>query len=73
MCPFPQVRTAAPSAQLSASLRFRLEKCDFPKRQEVCAMSKDGCSPLFIACKRGNVEVSELTKSSSLDRPIYME
>jgi len=54
-----EVRTAAPSAQLSASLRFRLEKCDFPKRQEVCAMSKDGCSPLFIACKRGNVEIVE--------------
>ena len=49
---------AAPSAQLSYPLRCRLEKCDFPKRREVCAMSKDGCSPLFIACKRGNVEVS---------------
>ena len=55
---FFQVRTAAPSAQLSYPLRCRLEKCDFPKRREVCAMAKDGCSPLFIACKRGNVEVS---------------
>ena len=54
------MRTAAPSAQLSYSLRCRLEKCEFPKRTEVCSMSKDGCSPLFIACKRGNVEVRRM-------------
>ncbi len=54
---FQEVKSAAPSAQLSYPLRCRLEKCDRATREAICSMSRDGCSPLFVACKRGNVEV----------------
>ena len=55
---YQEVKTAAPSAQLSYNLRNRLERYERPCRGEICSQVKEGCSPLFIACKKGNVEVS---------------
>lgn len=52
-----EVRTAAPSSQLSASLRSRLERCDPMQRREICSKSKDGSTPLFSACKKGKAEI----------------
>ncbi len=45
-----QVRNAAPSAQLSYSLRSRLERVERPDRRGVVSRikDKDGCSPLFL-------------------------
>lgn len=49
----------APGARLSYALRNRLEKYNKSKRKEIVSHTKDGCAPLFIACKRGNVEIVE--------------
>ena len=57
---YQEVKSAAPSAQLSYTLRCRLEKFDNDVRAAVCSKTKEGCSPLFVACKRGNVEVGFL-------------
>lgn len=57
---FQEVKCAAPSAQLSYTLRCRLERCDRETRSLICERTKDGCSPLFVACKKGNVEVRQL-------------
>jgi ankyrin repeat protein len=54
---YNEVKSAAPGAQLSYSLRCRLERCDFKVRSEICSRPRDGSTPLFIACKRGNVEI----------------
>ncbi|CAB4060754.1 unnamed protein product [Lepeophtheirus salmonis] len=56
---YQEVKCAAPSAQLSYSLRSRIERCDKSTRREITSKVKDGTSPLFIACKKGNVEIVE--------------
>lgn len=58
---YQEVRNAAPSAQLSYSLRSRLERVERTDRRGVVSRikEKDGCSPLFLACKKGNVEIVE--------------
>lgn len=56
---FQEVRSAAPSAALSYSLRSRLERVERSLRRAIVSRIQDGCSPLFIACKRGNVEIVE--------------
>ena len=45
--------------QLSYSLRSRLERVDRADRKGIVSRIKDGCSPLFVACKKGNVEIVE--------------
>jgi len=53
-----EVKSAAPGARLTYNLRTRLERFSKPDRKEiVCKLNKDGCAPLFIACKRGHVEI----------------
>lgn len=44
---------------LSASVRTRLERCSHELKQEIVSRTKDGCSPLFIACKNGLTKVAE--------------
>lgn len=39
--------------KLSSNLRNRLEKCNTELRKDIVSRLKDGCSPLFIACKSG--------------------
>ena len=56
---YNEVRVVAPSAQLSYALRSRLEKVKKCDRRGVVSRLKEGCSPLFIACKKGNVEIVE--------------
>ena len=68
---FQEVKCAAPSAQLSYTLRCRLERCDKELRGIICEKIKDGCSPLFVACKKGNVEVNNkllFTPMASVDQ-----
>ena len=45
--------------QLSYSLRSRIERVDKPDRRAIVSRIREGCSPLFIACKKGNVEIVE--------------
>jgi ankyrin repeat protein len=56
---YNEVKSAAPCAQLSYKLRNQLERHDRSVRSEVASRVKAGCSPLFIACKKGNVEIVE--------------
>ncbi|XP_073969464.1 ankyrin repeat protein mann-cup [Rhodnius prolixus] len=54
-----EVKSAAPGARLSYNLRARLERFAWADRREIACRVKDGCAPLFIACKRGHVEIVE--------------
>lgn len=56
---YQEVRCAAPSAMLSYSLRSRLERVERRERRGIVSRIREGCSPLFVACKRGNVEIVE--------------
>jgi len=54
-----EVKSAAPCSQLTYKLRNQLERCDLSVRSELASRVFEGCSPLFIACKKGNVEIVE--------------
>jgi len=55
---YQEVRNTAPCAQLSCILRRRLERVgDKAVRSVIVSQVRDGCSPLFLACKKGNVEI----------------
>lgn len=56
-----EVRSAAPGARLTYHLRTSLERLDKAERKDiVCIVGRqDNCAPLFIACKRGNLEIVE--------------
>lgn len=54
-----ECRHAAPGARLSYLLRSRLEKFKTNVLKEIVSKTKDGCAPLFIACKRGHIEIVE--------------
>ncbi|XP_014272256.1 protein fem-1 homolog A isoform X2 [Halyomorpha halys] len=54
-----EVKSAAPGARLTYNLRAKLERYSRADRKEIACRVKDGCAPLFIACKRGHVEIVE--------------
>ncbi|XP_069695746.1 protein fem-1 homolog C [Periplaneta americana] len=54
-----ECKHAAPGARLSYQLRTQLERFCRDVRREIACRVKDGCAPLFIACKRGHVEIVE--------------
>jgi hypothetical protein len=56
-----EVRSAAPGARLTYVLRSSLERLDKKERKEVVTVmgKQDDCAPLFIACKKGNLEIVE--------------
>lgn len=54
-----ECKHAAPGARLSYQLRIQLERFCREVRREIACRVKDGCAPLFIACKRGHVEIVE--------------
>lgn len=54
-----ECKHAAPGARLSYTIRNRLEKFAPEIRKEIVNKVKVGCAPLFIACKRGHVEIAE--------------
>lgn len=54
---YNECRTAAPGARLSYPLRSKLEKFHRSDRREIVIRTKEGCTPLFIACKKGNVDI----------------
>lgn len=56
---YQECKFAAPGARLSYTLRNRLEKHKRKERTFIVSRVKDGCAPLFIACKRGHVEIVE--------------
>ena len=50
---------SVPGSRLSNSLRNRLEKYPLNIRREIVNRVKVGCSPLFLACKKGQTEIVE--------------
>ncbi|UYV60828.1 hypothetical protein LAZ67_1002483, partial [Cordylochernes scorpioides] len=54
-----ECRLAAPGARLSYSLRSKMERFPAEDKKEICSRINEGCAPLFIACKKGNVEIVE--------------
>lgn len=54
-----ECKHAAPGARLPYSIRSRLECFTKANRREIVSRLKDGCAPLFIACKRGHLEIVE--------------
>ncbi|XP_050357480.1 protein fem-1 homolog A [Nymphalis io] len=46
-------------ARLSARLRKILERIRPEHRRAICSRTRDGCAPLFVACRRDNVELVE--------------
>ncbi|XP_014255354.1 protein fem-1 homolog CG6966 [Cimex lectularius] len=54
-----EIKSVVPGARLSFSLRTKLERFTRADRREIACRVKDGCAPLFIACKRGHVEIVE--------------
>ncbi|XP_011300181.1 protein fem-1 homolog C [Fopius arisanus] len=50
---------AVPGGRLSYAVRNKLEKHKKSVRREIVSRIKDDCAPLFIACKRGHVEIVE--------------
>lgn len=52
-----EVNHSTPGARLLFALRNKLEKFSFDARKEIVNRVKQGCSPLFIACKKGQVEI----------------
>lgn len=54
---YNECRLAAPGARLSYSCRSRLEKLSREERRELVSRVKEGCTPLFVSCKKGNVEI----------------
>ncbi|XP_050517602.1 protein fem-1 homolog CG6966 isoform X2 [Diabrotica virgifera virgifera] len=54
-----ECKHAVPGAMLPYGLRNRLEKCSPETRRDIVNRVKKGCSPLFIACKKGQTEIVE--------------
>lgn len=54
-----ECRFVTPGGRLSYSLRNRLELFAPEIRREIVNRMKVGCSPLFIACKKGQTEIAE--------------
>ncbi|XP_049277864.1 protein fem-1 homolog C [Anopheles funestus] len=54
-----ECKACTDNSRLSKGLRERLERLPRKMRKEVVKRPSDGCSPLFIACRRGNVHITE--------------
>lgn len=54
-----ECKHSAPGARLSYGLRNKLEKFPQEVRRDIVSRIKVGCSPLFIACKKGQTEIVE--------------
>ncbi|XP_013786210.1 protein fem-1 homolog C-like [Limulus polyphemus] len=56
---YVECRRAAPGAQLSYNVRNILERLPRIERKLIVSRKKEGCAPLFLGCKKGNVEIVE--------------
>lgn len=54
-----ECRCLPPGSKLSYNLRNRLEKFSLQSLREIVNRLKIGCAPLFIACKRGQLDIVE--------------
>lgn len=56
---YAECRSAAPGARLSYPIRNKLERISPEERKAIVSRVQEGCAPLFVACKKGNVEIVE--------------
>lgn len=54
-----ECKRAVPGARLPYTTRNKLEKLPLEVRRDIVNRVKLGCSPLFIACKKGRAEIVE--------------
>lgn len=54
---YQELRHGSPKDDLPESLKSKLEKLSRAERKELVSRVKDGCPVLFLACKKGNLEV----------------
>lgn len=54
-----ECKRAVPGARLPHTTRNKLEKLPLEVRRDIVNRVKLGCSPLFIACKKGRAEIVE--------------
>ena len=54
-----ECKFAAPGAHFTFTVRNRLERFKKSERKEIVSRTQDECAPLFIACKKGNVDIVE--------------
>lgn len=54
---YTECRLAAPGARLSYSIRSKMDRFPRAERKEIVSRVKEGCAPLFVSCKKGNVEI----------------
>lgn len=54
-----ECRLARPGSNFSYYLRMRLEKFPVETRKEIASRLRDGCAPLFVACRKGQLEMVE--------------
>lgn len=52
-----ECKLCVPGRRLSYNLRYKLDRLSQKERAELVNQVKDGCSPLFLACKKGTVQV----------------
>ncbi|KAI1287985.1 Protein fem-1 -like protein C [Halotydeus destructor] len=56
---YTECRLAHPGARLSYNIRSRMDRFCKDERKEIVSRVKEGCAPLFVSCKKGNVEIVE--------------
>lgn len=52
-----ECQSLPPGSKLSYTLRNNLEKLPLESRRQVVNKIKNGCAPLFLACKRGQLDI----------------
>ncbi|XP_076240814.1 protein fem-1 homolog C-like [Calliopsis andreniformis] len=54
-----ECKYTATNLPLSSKLKKSLSKFSKDQRKEIVSRMENGCAPLFIACRRGNVKIAE--------------
>lgn len=54
---FEECRASAPGKPLSQNIKAKLERLSIEARTKLVRREKDGCPPIFVAARKGNVDV----------------
>ncbi|KAH6945748.1 hypothetical protein HPB50_009743 [Hyalomma asiaticum] len=56
---YTECRHAPPGARLSYLVRNKIERLTREERKDIVSRLREGCAPLFVACKKGNSDIVE--------------
>ncbi|XP_077501382.1 ankyrin repeat protein mann-cup [Amblyomma americanum] len=56
---YSECRLAPPGARLSYLVRNKIERLTREERKAIVSRIREGCAPLFVACKKGNSDIVE--------------